>query len=491
MTKNIIANLAGRLWAFASIFIFVPVYIKLLGIEAFGVITFYSVLLMLLTFAEAGLTATLNREFARQVDDPRYKADLLRTFEYIYLGFALLIVCAVFLFAGSIADAFLKSQTIPREELIRDVRIMGLTIGIGIFPSLYQGGLMGLQRQVLSNAIGIGHNAVRAGLVVVPLLFFPTLQTYFYWQLACTILYCAILRSVIGKQIDSAGARANPAFLKQLWRYTAGVIGMAVIHAVNTQVDKLSVGNILSLTDFSYYNLSSQFAQMGFVLCSPLALAFFPELTRRISISDENSMHTLCRRFAFLTATLTAAATLVLITYAEPYIAIWQQDAAIARIVGPVARILLVSYFFMALQLIPYYIALAHGHTRTNVIIGIVSIALIVPGIYCFANRYGLIGAAIPWMGVNLLTTFLLWAIIFRRYLPGKFLPWMTADVLLPSVVTPAVGIPLIMLFRLLPQNYYTIVYGVAVFAVCCTVNGLIFLRRNPELNIKPLIIRK
>ena len=67
VTQNIIANYAGKLWGFISIFIFVRFYIDLLGIESYAIINFYTVILGLLAFADAGLTATLTRQLARDI----------------------------------------------------------------------------------------------------------------------------------------------------------------------------------------------------------------------------------------------------------------------------------------------------------------------------------------------------------------------------------------------------------------------------------------
>src|SRR2546425_12398080 len=63
--QNVIANFVGRGWGFISVYLFVPLYLKFLGIEAYGLVGFYATLLGFLTFADMGLTATLNREIAR------------------------------------------------------------------------------------------------------------------------------------------------------------------------------------------------------------------------------------------------------------------------------------------------------------------------------------------------------------------------------------------------------------------------------------------
>jgi O-antigen/teichoic acid export membrane protein len=63
--SNLIANIVGRFWAVASIYAFIPFYIHYLGVEAYGIVGFYTVLQGVLFIADVGLTATLNRELAR------------------------------------------------------------------------------------------------------------------------------------------------------------------------------------------------------------------------------------------------------------------------------------------------------------------------------------------------------------------------------------------------------------------------------------------
>ena len=56
-------------------------------------------------------------------------------------------------------------------------------------------------------------------------------------------------------------AKPHFEYMKSVWRYTAGMILMAVIYAANTQIDKLAVGSLLSLTNFGYYFLAATVGQ--------------------------------------------------------------------------------------------------------------------------------------------------------------------------------------------------------------------------------------
>ena len=86
--RNVIANFAGKAWAVLMSLAFVPVYIKLLGIEAYGLIGFFLTLVAILSLLDLGLGTTLNRRLAQlsiEKNAAQEMCDLLRTLELIYL----------------------------------------------------------------------------------------------------------------------------------------------------------------------------------------------------------------------------------------------------------------------------------------------------------------------------------------------------------------------------------------------------------------------
>src|SRR3954471_12957670 len=64
---NIAANMAGQAWAITLALFCTPFYIKLLGVEAYGLIAFFLAVQMLLQLLDLGVGATVNREMARSV----------------------------------------------------------------------------------------------------------------------------------------------------------------------------------------------------------------------------------------------------------------------------------------------------------------------------------------------------------------------------------------------------------------------------------------
>ncbi len=490
LLKNIIANIAGKAWTFVSIYLFIPFYINILGVEAYAIISFYATLQTFLTLADVGLTATLNREFAKATSTDFYRANLLRTFENLYLFLAILISCITIIFAPQITARFLKSEIIQFEDIVFYVRLMGVTIGCNIFVYLYQGGMLGLQKQVAMNVLAIVFNAVKAGLVIIPLWFWRDLSVCFYWQLGCTILFCWIYRTRLNTYVSLAHAKSDLRYLKPLWRYTVGMMLMAVIYAANTQVDKLTVGALLSLTDFAYYFLGTTVGHGVLMLAIPMGTAFLPELTRLFSIPDIVSAKHLYHRSAFLITTVSSAVAVVLLFYMQSYIAIWQQNTEIAQIITPLSRLLVVSFLFLSIQLVPYYAALANGHTKTNVLMGIITIALLWPGIYVSIHKFGLVGAGLPQLVLNGLVTFVLGGIIIRKFLKGEFLKWLLRDTLVPIVVSVCIAYLLYLLFSCYEQGYWTLLYGVVMGGAIIGINGVIFCRWYSKISLRKILTR-
>src|SRR5258707_798621 len=82
--KNILANLVGKTWSGLVWLVFLPVYLKFMGVEAYGLVGFYLSLTAVLVILDLGLSTTINRELARlsvQKDKRETMGNLLRSGE--------------------------------------------------------------------------------------------------------------------------------------------------------------------------------------------------------------------------------------------------------------------------------------------------------------------------------------------------------------------------------------------------------------------------
>ena len=62
---NIISNFAGRSVAAILSIVFVPIYLRYLSVEMYGIIGFFASIQAFLFLLDGGISPTLNREVAR------------------------------------------------------------------------------------------------------------------------------------------------------------------------------------------------------------------------------------------------------------------------------------------------------------------------------------------------------------------------------------------------------------------------------------------
>ena len=94
LKRNLIANYLGQGWSAAMGLAFIPLYIRYLGMESYGLIGIFAVMQAWLAMLDMGLTPTLNREMARftaGVHGAQHILNLLRSLECVCFGAAALI----------------------------------------------------------------------------------------------------------------------------------------------------------------------------------------------------------------------------------------------------------------------------------------------------------------------------------------------------------------------------------------------------------------
>ena len=96
LKENVLANYLGQGWRVLMSLAFVPLYIKYLGIEAYGLIGIFGMLQAWLGLLDMGMKPALGREMARftgGAHDAQSIWDLLRSIEIISIAIAVLGCC--------------------------------------------------------------------------------------------------------------------------------------------------------------------------------------------------------------------------------------------------------------------------------------------------------------------------------------------------------------------------------------------------------------
>ena len=484
MLKNIVSNYISRFWSLVSVFLFVPIYIKVLGLESYAVINFYTLLLTVLLFADAGLSSTLNREVAKS-NDFLYLGNMLTTIERVYLFITLSVSILIIAFSKIISTYWLQSHSIPVEKLSIYISLMGIAVSIQLFTTLENSGLMGLEKQVLANTIQVVGGIFRSAIVLIPLHFSPSLITFFSWQILVNFIVLLITRECLWKYIRQD---FNYVFdfniLKTVGRFAGGMMLMAIISSFTSQVDKILISKLLPLKQFGYYSLASIVSQVPVIVITPIAIALLPRFVKlSTGIHEKKELVAIYRRSSFIISAFASTCAIIIFIFTSDLIFLWTRDAATSSRIELVAKWLLVGNLFLSLQYMPYHLAIANGNTKINVRSGIVVMFLMVPSIIYFVNKFELIGAAIPWLVMNLFAFLYLGYVVIKKYVPGIFVKWLFIDTGMPLLISVLVGFLAYSLFPMFPKGFYSVLFILLTGFLSITTNWILFISIYPRIN--------
>jgi O-antigen/teichoic acid export membrane protein len=445
--QNVLANYAGRGWAGLMSLVFIPVYISFMGIEAYGLVGFFITLQVVLSLLDMGLSTALNRELARSsagASDAGEARNLVRTLEIVYFAVAAGIAVTVVFLAPLIAGHWLRSDALPTQTVSSAVQLMGLTLALQWPFALYSGGLMGLQRQVLLNAVTIVMATLRwGGAALVLWRVSPTIEAFFIWQALASALQTIVMGVALWRSLPRAAtaARFEKATLLRIWRFAAGMTGISAMAVILTQLDKIILSKLLPLELFGYYTLAALVASSLLLLVTPIFAAAFPNFTQLVAAGDTGSLKTRYHQICQLVSVVVIPAAVVLALFSEEILLIWTRDAVTAGNAHFLVSLLVAGTALNSLMHLPYAIQLAHGWTRFAFIANVIAVALLAPAIIWAATHYGAIGAAIAWVALNGGYVFIGLPIMHRWLLKGELKRWYLADVGLPLFGSLAVAL--------------------------------------------------
>ncbi len=434
---NAAANYLGRGVTALLAFIFVPIYVRYIGVESYGLVGFAATLQSLIGLLGGGISATLSRELARLTayqESGQEQRDVLRTLELVFVLFSFAGALVMVLLAGLVAS-WLNPQALSLAEVTSCIRLMALMIAFEFLSSFYQGGLLALQRQVFQNAVRVGFAVVRNVGVIAPLAWVsPTVTTYLEWQVGVALVQGVVSAIILWRLIPPGvrPARFKRSILLDTWKFALGMVGVNVTVLLLFQADKVVLSKLLTLQDFGYYTLAATIPGGLCLLVYPLSHAIFPQLCKLVERRDEAAIGDLYHKGGQAISLLVIPFAATLILFSPQVLQVWTADPVIVLKTWPIVSILAAGALLNCLMYLPYVLMLAHGWTRLNFIANLACAIVLIPTMIAFGARWGGIGAAFIWLIWNLSYLVSVAPLLHRRILRGHLRRWCTDDVIFP-----------------------------------------------------------
>lgn len=445
LKRNIIANYASQIYVTAIGIVMVPLYIKYMGAEAYGLVGFFAMLQAWFNLLDMGLSSTMSRESARfnggAINTLEYR-QLARALEGLFAVIALMGGALLFVLAEPIATRWLNVKTLTIHETTVSMQLMAVIVALRWLSGFYRGVITGAERLVFLSGLNSSVATVRFALVLPILMFIDsTPRVFFSFQLLVAFgelialgwsAYSMLPSVPQGKRIAWKWAPIKPVL-----RFALSIAFTTSVWVLVTQTDKLILSKILSLEDYGYFAVAVVLASGIMTLSGPINAALLPRMARLQAEGRHDDLIDVYRKSTRMVSTVVVPIALVLSVFAPQVLWAWTGNETLVHQASKVLTLYALGYGFLAVGAFPYYLQYAKGDLKLHLIGNVLFVILLIPSVIFSTYRYGMTGAGWAWLLANVIYFSAWTAVVHRHVEPGLHLRWLFLDIARP--LTPVV----------------------------------------------------
>jgi O-antigen/teichoic acid export membrane protein len=452
--RNMVANYFGQAWIALMQLAFVPIYIRYLGLESYGLIGVFAILQACLTIVDLGMTPTLNREMARHMagaHTPQSIQNLLRSLEIVCWTLAFLLVVVIGLSAGWVSQHWLRPDRLTANTVSDAITIMGVAATLRFVQSIYQGALLGLQHQVWLSAFNAAFATIRAvGSLMTLLYISPTISGFLLFQCCVSLVEVVVLARHVRRRLPKAvmAPRFSMHAIRGVWNFAAGLTVIALLSLLLMQADKILLATLLPLSEYGYFTLAVTATGVLALMILPVYNVAYPRLTELVTSLDRVALAREYHRFSQLLAITVLPTALVFYVFSKEIVFLWTRDAVTTQVVAPILSVWVLGSALNGLMHIPYAAQLAHGWSKLTIVVNSVAVLLSMPALIFFVPRHGAIAAAWIWVAINGTYTLVVIGAMHTRILQHEKWRWYAQDVLAPLLASGIAVAAMMLIYR-------------------------------------------
>lgn len=448
LKKNLLANYSSQLYVTLIGILMLPIYIKYMGAEAYGLVGFFTTLQSWFNLLDFGLTPTISRETARfraGSVNPLFFRRLYRALSTIFVVIALAGGSGLLQLSSIIAEDWLNSEVLSLDEIIVAIQIMAISVALRWMCGLYRGVITGFERLVWLG----GFNAIIATLRYV--MIFPVMwkfgftpKVFFLYQLLIAVIEISgfwvkavSLLPNLTKYSEPIGWSLSP--VRSVLKFTLTIAFTASVWVLVTQTDKLVLSAILPLAEYGYFTLAVLVASGIIVLSSPISNTIMPRMAKLEAEGKRKEVIQVYRQSTQIVAIISGSAAITLAFCSKSLLWAWTGDPVLAEKAAPILTLYAAGNGILSVAAFPYYLQYARGNLKLHFIGHLLLLVILIPSIVLAAKYYGAIGAGYAWVTVNSLYLLIWVAVVHQKLEPGLHWDWLVKDVL-------TVGVPLVLL---------------------------------------------
>lgn len=406
---NVLASYVSQIYLVIISIAILPIYMKYMGVEAYGLVGFFAMLQGLFSLLDFGLTPTISRQTAQYnagAETALGFRQLFRSLSLIFTGIACIGGSLLFYFNHYIAEHWLKLENLAMSDVLFCLQIMAICVALRWMTGLYRGVISGFERIVWLSVSNIVIATLRFPGVLLYMYYFGfTVKSFFVFQLIVAVLEFAMLAFKAQillpklKQPVRIGWSMQP--VKPLLSFALTIAFTSSVWVLLTQLDKFVLSGILPLSEYGYFTLAVLVAGGILQIGAPISSAIMPRMACLQGEQKYDELKAVYIGATEFVAVVVVTAGIVLAMLAKPVLYVWTGDVMLAEKAAPILQLYALGNAILTLGAFPYYLQYAKGNLRLHFIGNVMTAIVLIPAIIWAAKNYGAIGAGWVWVSMQ------------------------------------------------------------------------------------------
>ena len=375
----------------------VPIYIKLVGPDRYGVLAIAWLLLGYFGLFDLGLgRATSFRIAALRDAASAARSDTFWAALIVNIGMGLVGGVVLWIAARYFFTSIFKVKESLRPEILASVPLLAISVPVATVGGVLAGALQGREKFFETNVVSATSTILfQIFPLTIAWAFGPNLVLIWLGALAARMVAVAVLSYYCHIELLRGNIRRiRQPEIRVLLKYGGWVTATSVFGPLLVIVDRFAIGAILGAVAVGIYAVPFNLAQRIQILPGALTTALFPKMSavssKERAVISEQATRAL--------AGLITLPVLVGVFIFTPFLHAWV-GADIGRRAAPVGRILLIAFWANAIAYIPSTRLQAAGRPDLVAKVLLAEIPPYFIALYFGMKYFGLAGCAMAFCG--------------------------------------------------------------------------------------------
>jgi O-antigen/teichoic acid export membrane protein len=413
LVRNTVLNLVGQGAPLVVALFAIPVLIKGLGTERFGVLTLAWMLIGYFSLFDLGLGRALTKLVADRLGAGREEElpAVVRTSLLLLLLLGAAGSLMVALVSPLLVHRLLKIPAAVQPDALRAFYLLSVSLPLVISAIGLRGVLQAHQRFGLINTVRIALGVFtflgpllvlpfsRSLVPVVAVLAVARLFAWLVYLLACLRIIPAL----------GGRARIRRAALGPMLRFGGWITVSNIVSPLMVYLARFFIGALISMTAVTYYVTPYELVTKLSLIPGALTAVLFPAFATSFAQDRQRTAALFVRGVKCLFLVLFPLA-LVIVALARPGLNLWLGQE-FARHSTVVLQLLAVGMFLNCLAHAPFALIQATGRPDLTAKLHLLELPIYLPALWWLTGAYGIVGAAVAWLARVTVDTLLLFGV--------------------------------------------------------------------------------